>query len=224
MSEYSLKYGRTSITVDVPFGRPLGVLEARASEPLKNPAVAVTEALENPIDSPPLKEIVRPSDQVLIIVPDITRPAGASIYMPVLLNRLNELGVPDGQISVLFALGHHRKQTHVEQVGILGAEVAARVEFLDHDAYDKASMVFLGTTRHGTPIWVNRRVIDADKVIVTGSISLHYFAGFGGGRKCIIPGVAALETCQATHLHVFNKEGTGKNPLARTGILAGNPV
>lgn len=224
MSEYSLKYGRTSITVDVPFGRPLGVLEARASEPLKNPAVAVTEALENPIDSPPLKEIVRPSDQVLIIVPDITRPAGASIYMPVLLNRLNELGVPDGQISVLFALGHHRKQTHAEQVGILGEEVAARVEFLDHDAYDKASMVFLGTTRHGTPIWVNRRVIDADKVIVTGSISLHYFAGFGGGRKCIIPGVAALETCQATHLHVFNKEGTGKNPLARTGILAGNPV
>ncbi len=224
MPKYSLKYGRSTIAVDVPFGRLLGVLEARTTEPLTDPAAAVAEALENPIDSPPLSEVIHPSDRVLIIVPDITRPAGASTYMPVLLDRLNGLGVPDGRISVLFALGHHRKQTHAEQVGILGAEAAARVEFFDHDAYDKSSMTFLGTTRLGTPVWVNRRVVEADKVIVTGSITLHYFAGFGGGRKCIVPGVAALETCQATHLHVFTKEGTGKHPLARTGILEGNPV
>lgn len=224
MSEFTLKYGRKDMTVAVPFGRLLGVLEARATEPLKDPAAAVVDALENPIDSPPLGEIVRPSDRVLVIVPDITRPAGASIYMPVLLDRLNQLGVPDTQISVLFALGHHRKHTHAEQVGLLGEETAARVAFCDHDAYDESNLVYLGTTRRGTRVRVNRRVLEADKVIVTGSISLHYFAGFGGGRKCIIPGVAALETCQATHLHVFNTEGTGKNPLARTGILEGNPV
>ena len=224
MPDFSLKYGRTSVSVRVPFGHLLDVLQARTTLPLHDPAAAVAEALENPIDSPPLSEVVRPTDRVLVIVPDITRPAGASIYMPVLLDRLNRLGVPDTQISVLFALGHHRKQTRAEQVGILGKDVAARVEFFDHDAYDKSSLVFLGTTRHGTPVWVNRRVVEADKVIVTGSITLHYFAGFGGGRKCIIPGTAALETCQATHLHVFNKEGTGKNPLARTGILEGNPV
>jgi nickel-dependent lactate racemase len=224
MPEYALKYGHRTLTVNVPFGRLLGVLEPRAMEPLKDPAAAVAEALDNPIDSPPFNDIVRAADRVLVIVPDITRPAGASIYMPVLLERLNRLGVRDAQVSVLFALGHHRKQTRAEQVGILGEEVAARVEFFDHDAYDKSSLVFLGTTRHGTPVWVNRRVLEADKVIVTGSISLHYFAGFGGGRKCIIPGVAALETCQATHLHVFTKEGTGKHPLARTGILEGNPV
>ena len=134
MPEFSLNYGRSTITVDVPFDHLLGVLEPRATEPLTDPAAAVAQALDNPIDSPPLSDTIRPSDRVLVIVPDITRPAGASTYMPVLLDRLNHLGVPDGQISVLFALGHHRKHTHAEQVGkafavALAAVIAAYVVF-----------------------------------------------------------------------------------------------
>ena len=171
-----------------------------------------------------MAETISPAESVVIVTSDITRYTGSEIYLPLLVAELNRIGVADERISILIALGIHRPQTAAEHRKILGS-LYGRIAVFDHNCDDAQQLVTLGTTDSGLPVAVNRRVVEADRIIVTGTIGFHYFAGFGGGRKGLVPGVASRETCMQSHFAVFNPpEIGGKHPQATVGVLDGNPV
>jgi nickel-dependent lactate racemase len=220
LKKISLKYGTDSFPVEVQ-GQ---VLAATPPPELPDPATEIRRALASPIGSPPLAEFVSLGEHVVIVTSDITRYTGSEIYLPVIVDELNRCGVPDRDIEVVIALGIHRKQTAEEHRAILG-DLYGRVSVYDHECDDPEQLVDLGRTSSGLPVQLNKRVVEADRVIVTGTIGLHYFAGFGGGRKSLVPGVASRETCMATHFAIFNPpEQGGRNKQARTANLESNPV
>ncbi|WP_305045807.1 nickel-dependent lactate racemase [Geoalkalibacter sp.] len=221
MSVVELKYGHQTLAVELPGAR---VLRPRCPTPAAAPAELVRAALARPIGGPTLDTFLRPGEKVVIVTSDITRYTGSEHYLPVLVEHLNACGIADQDITVVVALGIHRAQSEAEHRKILGT-LHGRIRVVDHDCDDPAELVTLGETQGGIPVSVNRRVAEAERVIVTGTVGFHYFAGFGGGRKGLVPGVASRATCMATHFGVFNPpEIGGKHPRAVTGVLDGNPV
>ncbi len=221
MDAIDLKYGNRTFSCCLPGAR---VLQPAAMRPPADVRAAIEAALESPLGALPLEDVVSPGERVVIVTSDITRYTGSEHYLPALVARLNRAGVADDEISVVIALGIHRKQTADEHRKILGA-LYGRIAVYDHECDDPAELVTLGTTAEGIPVSINRRVAEADRLIVTGTAGFHYFAGFGGGRKALVPGVASRATCMATHFSVFNPpEVGGRHPLAKTGVLGGNPV
>ena len=221
MDTFNLHYGSKSYSCRLPGAR---LLKASVPAVPAPPAALVREALDHPVGTPRLEKIVRPGEKVAIVTSDITRYTGSEHYLPVLVERLNALGVTDHDIEIVIALGIHRPQTEAEHRKILGP-LFGRIRATDHDCDNPGELVTLGITAGGVPVTVNRRVTEADRVIVTGTVGFHYFAGFGGGRKGLVPGVASRETCMASHFAVLNPpEIGGKHPGAATGVLEGNPV
>ncbi|MBE0598948.1 MAG: nickel-dependent lactate racemase [Desulfuromonadales bacterium] len=221
MDTFTLNYGHSTFACRLPGARLLTAAVPPAPAP---PAALVRQALEQPIGSPRLEEIVRAGEKVVIVTSDITRYTGSEHYLPIVVERLNALGVPDADLEILIALGIHRPQTEAEHRKIVGP-LFGRIRVTDHDCDNPAELVTLGITAGGVPVTVNRRVAEADRVIVTGTVGFHYFAGFGGGRKGLVPGVASRATCMATHFSVLNPpEVGGKHPQATTAVLEGNPV
>ncbi len=221
LSEIKLKYGSETLACRLPEARVLRPAETAVPADLRQ---LIEAAIDAPLGAPALSQIVRPGEQVVVVTSDITRYTGSEHYLPVLVERLNGIGVPDQDIAIVIALGIHRKQSEAEHRKILGP-LFGRIAVYDHECDDPAQLVELGVTASGIPVRINRRVVEADRVIVTGTAGFHYFAGFGGGRKGLVPGVGARETCMATHFSVFNPpEIGGKHPQAKTGILDGNPV
>jgi len=218
----ALKYGSQKMQGEIPFDARL--FEPQIPRSIENPQVQIRQALDQPIDVPPFEEIFRAGEQVVIVTSDITRYTGSEIYLPILVERLNGCGIEDADISILIALGIHRPQTEAEHRKILGS-LFGRIRVFDHASDDPGQLVELGETSGGIPVAINRRIVEADRVIVTGTVGFHYFAGFGGGRKGLVPGVAARKTCMASHFSVFNPAPqTGKHPQATAGVLEGNPV
>ena len=199
-------------------------LDPLCPTPPDNAAALVRSALANPIGSPPLREIARGRRRVAILGPGKDRVAGVSILLPVLLDELNAAGVPDEAVEITLATGTHARHTAGDFAAIVGADVAARIRWRHHDARAAVEQADLGTTRAGTPIRLDRAIIDADLKILTGRIIPHYFAGFGGGRKAILPGVAGLDTILANHRLTLDPGGTGFHPGVRPCSLAHNPV
>lgn len=219
--KYQLRYGTETLEVEVPGAE---LLTKEPPPPLVDIPAQIRHALDNPIGTPPLSELIEPGESVVIVTSDITRYTGSEIYLPILLDYLNECGTPDDNIEIVIALGIHRKQTDDEHRKILG-DAYGRVKVYDHECDDPKGLVDLGEIDSGLPVQINKRVAEADRVIVTGTVGLHYFAGFGGGRKGLVPGVASRETCMATHFAVFNPpEIGGKHPQATVATLEGNPV
>ncbi len=220
MFKSSLKYGTKTLPVEL----QAQLLTTNSPPEPPEPTTEICRALATPLGTPPLAEIVQPGEHVIIITSDITRYTGSEIYLPLLVEELNRCGIPDRDIEIVIALGIHRKQSPEEHQKILGA-LYGRIAVFDHDCDDPEQLVDLGQTSTGLPVQINSRVVAADRVIVTGTIGLHYFAGFGGGRKSLAPGVASRETCMATHFAIFNPadEG-GRNAKACTANLDGNPV
>ena len=181
-------------------------------------------ALDAPINSPRLEEIVKPHERVVIVVPDATRAACVDRIAPLLVERLNRHGLSNKQISFLIGGGIHRPPTTEEIYAILGPDLPDKIEVHPHDANDTGSHASLGTTARGTSVVLNRRLVDADRTIVVGAISLHYIAGFSGGRKAILPGCAAERSIQANHLLSFDLETLEKRSGIASGCLDGNPV
>lgn len=222
MAGIPLKYGTTTVSCDIPHAQVLQL--KKTTEAIASAPELIRAALGQPIGAPPLSHIVKAGEKVVIVTSDITRYSGSEIYLPILVEELNRCGIPDGDISIVIALGIHRQQTPQEHQKILGT-LYGRIAVYDHDCDDAAQLVDLGVTDGGIPVQINRRVMEADRVIVTGTIGFHYFAGFGGGRKGLVPGVASRATCMASHFAVFNPaEVGGKHPLATVGVLDGNPV
>ncbi len=177
----------------------------------------VCEALRHPIGAPPLEHIVRPGETVAIIVNDITRLARTDLMLPPIVDALNRGGVPDRDILVVFALGTHRKQTPDEQRRIIGDAMFRRLPLLDHDAFDPRELVTLGVTSFGNTVEINRRVWECDRIVVTGEIIFHMIAGYSGGRKSIVPGVAGQHTITYNHRMILD-------PRCTAGVLDGNPA
>jgi nickel-dependent lactate racemase len=184
----------------------------------------IGDALDAPIESACLEEIVQSGETVLIVVSDATRATASAQIVNLLVRRLIQSGVSAGDITIIFATGIHRAPTDEEKRELLTPFIAQRIRTLDHDAYDRASLVQLGTTERGTPIEVNRALKDFSRVIMTGAVGFHYFAGFTGGRKSICPGLASAPTIEATHMLALDMEYGGRRSGVAAGRLDGNAV
>ncbi len=220
--KYSLPYGKGSLEFSLPVGSNLTTLEANPSRPLSDIRQAVLSALASPIGTPPLERLVQSGEKVVIVTSDITRLSfRTDAYLPVILDVLNSAGIPDNDISVVMATGTHREQTVEEHRLIVGSDSYERVRVLDHQC-EAPDLVPLGVTSRGTEITVNRWVAEADRLIVTGGVSYHLLAGFGGGRKSLVPGVCSYRGIQRNHSLALTPQGV--HPMVSTGVLDGNPA
>lgn len=217
MSGLSLQYGRGNRSVTLPPGFRYDTVLPRALPALRDPVQAVRAALRQPIGTPPLQELVHAGERVAVVVNDITRLVRSELFVPILVDELNAAGIPDRDIFIVFALGIHRRQSPEEQRRIVGEEIARRIALYDHDCHDRENLVYIGRTSRGNSVWINRRVREADRVILTGEIIYHLIAGYSGGRKSLVPGVAGAETVTFNHKFLFD-------PRSRSGALEGNPV
>ncbi|MHB1392516.1 MAG: nickel-dependent malate racemase, LarAH6 family [Clostridia bacterium] len=174
----------------------------------------VKRAIENPIGTERLKDIVRPNESVAIITSDITRPMPSKYVLPFVIEELTLGGVEEKDITIVLALGSHRKHTEEEVRYLVGEEVYSRIKCVDSDT---DNCKHLGTCNNGTPVDVFRTVAEADRRICLGNIEYHYFAGYSGGAKAIMPGVSTREAIQANHSNMVD-------PRAKTGSIEDNPV
>jgi nickel-dependent lactate racemase len=217
MKAYTFRYGKGSVTFSLDPALVIDELKIKQFPEIADAAAAVREAIRHPIGSPPLREIVKPGQTVAFIVNDPTRVARSDVFMPVLLDELNAVGVPDTSMRIVFSLGTHRAMTEAEMTEEVGPAVAARVKMHNTDCLDDSQFKFFGTTSRGTKVGFNKLVTEVDHIICTGSIVHHFFAGYGGGRKALLPGVAAYETIRHNHSMMLG-------PKAVIGRLDDNPV
>lgn len=211
-----LAYGESGLTVDLASSN-LTIIEPICRSALPDERQTIVDALRRPIGTPPLRDLVRSSDRVVVVFSDITRPVPNRAILPPLLAEIEH--VPNDQITLLNGVGLHRPNTQAELEAMLGPEVVRRYRVINHDAHDRQGLVFLGHSRFGGEIWLNRVYVEADVRIVTGFIEPHFFAGFSGGPKGVLPGVAGAETI--VHNHGAPMIG---HPNARWGIARGNPI
>ncbi|MFH1710169.1 MAG: nickel-dependent lactate racemase [bacterium] len=218
MKSLELKYGSKRISLKLEEGSILSVLSGKKLAPLADPKERIKRVLKYPISSKSFYEIFRPGEKIAIVVSDRTRNVAAAVFLPIIIDNLNSIGIADKDIFIVFACGTHRLHTKNEHAKIVGEDVARRIELADHDCNAKGDLVTLGTTSRGTKVEINRKIAEADRVILTGAITYHYFAGYGGGRKAVLPGISAFQTIQSNHKLCLTSE------KARTGVLEGNPV
>ena len=223
--KFSLKYGKSSLDFELPEEQFLCEIKGRITTPIQDVAASYRRALDHPMDAPPLKELITPDHRVAIIVSDITRAWQRNdITLPLLLDYLNDAGLPDDQVAIVIGVGAHRPNTESEFTELCSEEVCHRVRVVNHNAWD-SNMTYLGKTSRGTEVAVNPIVAEADRLILTGGAIYHYMAGFGGGRKSVLPGAASLKTIQQNHLLALtDKIGGGSNPQCASGITRGNPL
>ena len=209
-----LGFGKGKVELDVNDKNLAGVLEPNTLEIHSTGKEEVRRALGNPIGSRPLKDIVRPGEKVVIVTSDITRPMPSGLVVPEVLEELFQAGIGKDDITVVFALGCHRKHTEEEKKVLVGEEVYSRIRCVDSDMQD---CIHLGTTSNGTPVDIFAAVAQADRRICLGNIEFHYFAGYSGGAKAIMPGVSNRAAIQANHSKMVRDE-------AKAGEMKGNPV
>ena len=207
-------YGTGVQTVQVPGKNLMGVLTANEMQHERRGEDAVRHALAHPIGAELLHTLAKPGQKIAIIASDISRPVPSSEILPAILDELHAAGCRDEDITVVFALGSHRHHTTQEQERLAGSEVFRRVRCVDSDPDD---CVHMGVTKNGTPVDVTRVVAQADFRICTGNIEFHYFAGYSGGVKAIMPGVSTPAAIQANHRMMVSE-------LACAGNLDTNPL
>jgi lactate racemase len=211
-----LAYGQGYLPVEFPKDRTT-VIQPSHVPGLKDERAAVFNALENPISTRPLREWIKPGDQVCILFTDITRATPNDRLIPWLLDYLAD--VPREKITLINQLGTHRPNTPSELEQMLTPAVTRNYRVLNHEPENRAALVQLGVTRNGAPALLNRHFVEADVRIVTGFIEPHFFAGFSGGPKGIMPGVAGLETVVSNH----GAQNIG-NANSTFGVTEGNPI
>lgn len=208
-------YGKEGLTIDLPD-------DAFIIEPTNLPKVedeqqALLDAVRNPIGTTPLREQVKATDKVAIVISDITRPTPNHILVPFLINELNH--VPLENFVIINGTGTHRDQTREEFIGMLGEWVVENIRIINNQCHNKDTLVNLGRSKFGCDVYLNKDYVEADFRIVTGFIEPHFFAGFSGGPKGIMPGIAGIETILTFH----NARMIG-DPLSTWGNMVNNPV
>ncbi|MGI6678294.1 MAG: nickel-dependent lactate racemase [Dehalobacterium sp.] len=216
MESISLGYGNGFQTVQTAPENLLGCLRPQYEPSKVSAREIIKEALANPIGTEPLGKIVTKGDQIVIIISDITRPCPSSILLPPVLDELNQAGIRDQDITIVSALGVHRPHTVAEMKKLVGPQVYERINCIDSYG-EEGDFIQVGESSIGTPFQVFRPVVEATKRICLGNIDYHYFAGYSGGVKALVPGVCTRATIQANHRMMLH-------PKAKVGIIEGNPV
>lgn len=212
-----LAYGKRGLRIRIPDGYHTDIIEPRWVEGLTDQAGAVRTALRSPIRHRPLRDLVKPGQQVGIIVSDITRPTPYPVILPVLLEELKR--IPPQNIRLLCATGTHRPTSPTELKQILGKEIIDTYRIIQNDARDPSQFIPVGNTSRGNEIHLHHELLACDWKILTGFIEPHFFMGFSGGGKAVMPGMAQLDTIRYNHsIAMLESEN------ARWGITLGNPL
>jgi len=212
-----LAYGYDGLETEFP--DDAAIIRPKTLPALEDESVAIRAALQNPIESPPLKNLVRLGDKIVLAHSDMTRATPNPRLLPVILEEIENAGVKRDDITLLNALGTHRQHTEAEMRTLLGDWLIQNYHCEQHDAFDDQNLVSLGMTNLNHPVRLNRKLIEADLIIMTGFIEPHLFAGFSGGPKCILPGLAGAESVITNHSIELIA-----HPNARYGITYGNPL
>lgn len=213
-----LRYGKNIVKLPLKENNILKALNLKKRGILLNYKDKLKELLKNPIGSISLRELIfqRKAQKILIIVNDITRPTPYKIILPLLLSELKEAGIRKEDINFIVATGIHRGNSKEELGSIFGEDLISTYKFINHNA-DSPNLHYLGKLKSGNELWINSIVSKVDFIITTGVIVPHYFAGFSGGRKSVLPGICGRKTIEANHAKMVH-------PNARAGNLKGNPV
>ena len=215
---YTIPFGNNDLCFDLPAGMKGTVAASLNAKPISDVKKAISQALAEPVNSPPLRALAKPRDRVCIVFTDMTRASPDHLLVPALLGELEAAGVPDDRITLLCGIGLHRPSTPEEKVIKLGQNIVDRYKVVDHHAQDPGALVDLGKTETGIPLTVNRLACEADLLIGTGIVEPHQFAGYSGGRKTVAIGAGGEATIAYTHgPKVMDHPGT------RLGKIDGNP-
>ena len=212
-----LLYGRDGLRIELPADRTSVVAPAYPPA-AADEAAALQDALRHPVAGPALREVVRPGQRIAVSICDVTRPQPRQAMITALLDELSGIVTRD-DLALLVATGTHRACTDDELRDMLGADLAATMRIINHDARDQASLTWCGRHGDNVPVWLNRHWVEADVRITTGFVEPHFFAGYSGGPKLVAPGLAGLETVLT--LHDAARIGS---ELATWGVCEGNPV
>ncbi|HEX8194910.1 MAG TPA: nickel-dependent lactate racemase [Pyrinomonadaceae bacterium] len=230
MATVNLAYGKSEISFD--YDEEQFKILAKETNLAALSDVEINAAFDDPIDSETLETTVEAGDSVLIVVPDATRKAASGQIVNLLVRRLIANGVAPFDIRIIFAVGIHRPVTEEEKRELITPFITQRIRTIEHNARDLMRLAGLesnqfvdfGETKRAIPIELNRSLAEHDKIILVGGVNFHYFAGFGGGRKLICPGLASEKTVNATHQLIFDCEQKTRRAGVEVGRLAGNPV
>lgn len=220
MPNFSLPYGKEQLDCMISEKNFAGVVSSSLHQyqSKADPETLVRNAMSHPIGTDRLSELVRDKNKVVIIASDHTRPVPSKMIMPLMLQEIRQ-GNPNADITILIATGCHRGTSRAELVSKFGEDIVAREKIVVHDCDDEDNMVNIGVLPSGSECRINRIALEADLLVAEGFIEPHFFAGFSGGRKSVLPGIAARETVLGNHCSEFIA-----NEKARTGILDGNPI
>lgn len=222
MKRINLPYGKGKLTIEIPKERLAGILLSKAHDyqAKMGEEELVRDALLHPMGTPRLRELARGKDNIVLIASDHTRPVPSKVIMPAVLEEIKQ-GNPDAKITVLIATGFHRPTTREELIAKFGEKIVDHpaIRFVVHESGKSEDMVSLGALPSGGELLINRIAWEADLLISEGFIEPHFFAGFSGGRKSVLPGVSSRTTVLSNHCSEFIDD-----PHARTGILEGNPI
>lgn len=217
MVDVWLPYGKTDVCIRIPARNLLGTIEPKERKVAPDAKAEVERALNEPIGTKRLREIAQPENKVAIVVDDATRKVPSETILLPVLTELNLAGVKDENVTVIFGCGTHRAVKPEEAQELLGEEVLKRVKTISHCCSGN-DLVYIGTTKtQGNKVYVNRIFAEADVKVLIGDVNYHYYAGYGGGRKSILPAICGEETIKQNHALLLSAS-------ARTGVLEGNPV
>ena len=226
MAKFQFKYGDGQISFPYPDDDILGVIKPGDCEiPAGTEEEKIHVAIRNPIGCEPLEKMVKPDETVCIIVPDMTRQWGRPAQIiRALVAELEEIGVKDENMLIISAVGTHKKQSSEEHQCIVGEDIYARIRVVDHDC--DHNLTLLGKSSRNNEIWLNKTAMSYDHRMIIGSTVFHFLAGFGAGRKYILPGIAGRATIMSNHSQYFAPGGVGSgvNPSIAPGLYENNPV
>jgi len=215
-------YGKNGLEISLDPNWKTTIYNPERQEPIGNPVEVIRNTIKNPLGTDPLEKIIRSKkviNKVCIVASDATRPVPSHLILEGLIKELNDYGIQDEHIIILIATGLHRPSRDEEIERIVGKKLKKRLQTADHIATDKSSQIFLGKASDNIPIYINKLYYNADLKILTGYVEPHFFFGFAGGRKSLIPGIAGAETIQANH----SAENIA-SPYSRFGIYEKNPM
>jgi len=223
MAEYIFDYGKGKISFELNEGNIIGELSGNTRLPLEDIKEELYNTFENPIDSEPLKDLVDAGDKITLVISDMTRFwMRQDLVIPHIINYLNKYGIEDEDITILIANGTHLPAPQSEIEVLVTGEIAKRVKVVNHYC-EAEDLVCVGTTSRGTVVELNPLVVK-QKTICLGAAAHHLMAGFGGGRKSILPGVASGKSIAQNHLHALSPNQPCSNPLIGNSKLDGNPL
>jgi len=216
MVDVWLPYGKTEVCARIPTRNFLGAIEPKEKPGVADPRAEIERALREPVGTKRLSEIAKPGDKAVIVVDDATRATLSHLMVPPILDELNRAGVKDEDVTIILACGTHRAVEPEEMEKLVGEDTLKRVKAISHD-YKSKNQFYLGKTRFRTKVYVNKTFAEADVRVLTGDVELHCYAGYGGGRKSLLPGISSFGTMQKNHAMLLH-------PKAKMGVLEGNPV